>query len=325
MTGVKPRAARVVALSGGIGGSKLVLGLARLLEPGALTAITNTGDDFEHLGLLICPDTDTVFYTLAGIADPDRGWGRADESWRVLDTLGALGGETWFQLGDQDLALHLLRSHSIAQGRPLSAVTAEFCRVAGIAQRVIPMTDQRVRTMIETDAGPLTFQTYFVREKCRPAVREIEYDGAKRATPGPGILEALAGPDLAAIVLCPSNPYLSLDPILAIPGIRRAIADSPAPVIAVSPIVGGEALKGPTAKIMRELGVEPSAHAIARHYGDILDGFVFDERDADEMTLISELGMETATAPTVMATTEDKIALAGKVLALAGRCQDVEA
>lgn len=325
MTGVKPRAPRVVALSGGIGGAKLVLGLARVLEPGALMAVTNSGDDFEHLGLLICPDTDTVFYTLAGLADPDRGWGRADESWRVLETLGALGGETWFQLGDQDLALHLLRSQSVAQGRTLSAVTAELCRAAGIAQRVIPMTDQRVRTMVETDAGPLTFQTYFVREQCRPAVTDIVYDGADRAVPAPGILEALAGPDLAAIVLCPSNPYLSLDPILAIPGMRRAIADSPAPVIAVSPIVGGEALKGPTAKIMRELGVAPSAHSVARHYADILDGFVFDERDADEIALISALGMVASTAPTVMNTTEDKIALASNVLALADRLQGVEA
>ncbi len=325
MTGMKSRAPRVVALSGGIGGAKLVLGLARVLEPGALMAVTNSGDDFEHLGLLICPDTDTVFYTLAGLADPDRGWGRADESWRVLETLGALGGETWFQLGDQDLALHLLRSQSVAQGRTLSAVTADLCRAAGIAQRVIPMTDQRVRTMVETEAGPLTFQTYFVREQCRPAVMDIVYDGADRAVPAPGILEALAGPDLAVIVLCPSNPYLSLDPILAIPGIRRAIADSPAPVIAVSPIVGGEALKGPTAKIMRELGVAPSAHSVARHYADILDGFVFDERDADEIALISALGIVASTAPTVMNTTEDKIALASNVLALADRLQGVEA
>ena len=236
---------RVLALSGGIGGAKLALGLSRVLsDPSSLMVVANPGDDFEHLGLTICPDLDTLIYTLSGLADPARGWGRRDETWTFMAALKALGGETWFQLGDGDLALHVERTRRLRTGECLSAITAHLCRRLGIGARVVPACDQPLRTVVETADGALPFQHYFVRDCCAPVVRGFGYAGAGEARPIPAILEALADPALEAVVLCPSNPYISIDPILAVPGLRQAMVEALAPVIAVSPVVGGRAIKG---------------------------------------------------------------------------------
>lgn len=308
------RAGPVLALCGGVGGAKLALGLARVLPPGQLTVLVNTGDDFEHLGLHVSPDLDTVMYTLAGMANPETGWGRSGETWTFMAALSALGGETWFSLGDGDLATHVERTRRLRSGTPLSEITADFARCLGIATRIVPMSDQPVRTRMRTDAGELPFQVYFVKLGCAPAVRDIAYAGAADTRPPAAFGEALADSDLQAIVICPSNPYLSIRPILAVPGVREALRDSSAPVVAVSPVVGGRAVKGPTAKIMRELGVEVSAAAIADAYGDLLDAFVVDTADAEQAPAIPAPAV---TAPTVMRTLEDREHLARVVLAAA--------
>lgn len=269
--------AGVVALCGGIGGAKLALGLYRVLAPRALSLIVNCGDDFEHLGLRICPDLDTTLYTLAGLAHTERGWGRQDETWAFMDALGSLGGQTWFRLGDKDMALHVERTRRLATGEPLSAIIAEFAARLGVNAAIAPMSDAPVRTRVRTPEGELDFQDYFVRLRCAPRVTAVTFDGAAAAQPSPGASAALAG--ARAIVICPSNPYLSIDPILAVPGMRALLRARAAPVIAVSPIIGGDAVKGPTAKIMRELGVPSTPAAIARHYAGLLDGFVLDARD----------------------------------------------
>ena len=305
---------RCVALSGGVGGAKLALGLARTLPPEELLIVANVGDDFEHLGLRICPDLDTLTYVLAGLDDAERGWGRAGETWSFMAALAALGGETWFNLGDKDLALHVERTRRLAEGQTLSQVTEAVTRRLGIGPRIVPASDDPVRTNVETGDGELPFQHYFVRERCRPAVTGFRYDGAEAAQAHPEALAALSSPGLGAIVICPSNPYVSIDPILAIPGLLRAVEGARAPVIAVSPIVGGKALKGPTAKIMGELGHAPSAEAVARHYGRLLDGFVVDEADESALPAIRALGMAARAAPAVMRTEADKIALARAVL-----------
>jgi LPPG:FO 2-phospho-L-lactate transferase len=307
---------RVVALSGGIGGAKLVLGLSRVLEPADLIVVANTGDDFEHLGLSISPDLDTLMYVLAGLDDPGRGWGRRDETWSFMAALAELGGETWFRLGDRDLAVHVERTRRRAAGERLSAVTADLCRRLGITVRVLPMSDDPVRTRLATPAGLLDFQDYFVRRGCEPVVRDVEYDGANEARPHPDLLAALAAPDLRAVVICPSNPFLSVNPILATGNMRQAIASSPAPVIAVSPIIGGRAVKGPTAKLMREHGLPASAAAVARLYRDLIDGYVVDHADAAASELAS-LGIPITAAPTLMRTLEDRERLARIVLAAA--------
>lgn len=315
-----PAAPTWLALSGGVGGAKLALGLARALDdPSRLTIAANVGDDFEHLGLAICPDIDTLMYTLAGLANPETGWGRAGETATFMAALAALGGETWFHLGDGDLATHVERTRRLRGGETLAAVTAALCARLGIAAAIVPASDDPVRTVVETEVGDLDLQHYFVREACRPAVRGFRYEGAGAATAQPRLLERLADPALAAVVICPSNPYISIDPILAVPALRAAIAASAAPVVAVSPLVGGRALKGPTAKMMAELGVEPAAASIARHYGGLLDGFVIDRADAGEAAAIAATGVETLVAPTVMRDLPDRIALARAVLAFARR------
>jgi LPPG:FO 2-phospho-L-lactate transferase len=305
---------RCVALSGGVGGAKLALGLARILAPDELLIVANVGDDFDHLGLRICPDLDTLTYVLAGLDDTERGWGRAGETWEFMAALAALGGETWFNLGDKDLALHVERTHRLASGETLSQATDAVTRRLGIAPRIVPASDDPVRTIVETRDGTLAFQHYFVRERCRPAVTGFRYDGSDTAQAHPAALAALGADDLLAVVICPSNPYVSINPILAIPALRRAVERAKAPVIAVSPIVGGRALKGPTAKIMGELGHAPSADAAARHYGPLIDGYVLDAADADTVPAIRALGMAAQVAPTVMRTEEDKVALARAVL-----------
>jgi LPPG:FO 2-phospho-L-lactate transferase len=310
------RKTRVVALSGGVGGAKLALGLSRVVPPGDLLVVANTGDDFEHLGLAISPDIDTLMYVLAGLDDTQRGWGRRDETWAFMTALAALGGETWFQLGDSDLATHVERTRRLAAGESLSAITDDFCRRLGIATRIVPMTDDKVRTRLRTTEGWLDFQGYFVRRRCEPIVTELAYDGAQAARAHPDILRALANPDLRAVVICPSNPFISIEPILAVPGMREAVAACAAPVVAVSPIIGGRAVKGPTAKLMAELGMEASATAVARRYGDLLDGYVLDHTDA---ACAGALGIPSAIAHTLMVTLKDREMLAREVLAMADR------
>ena len=304
----------VVALSGGVGGAKLALGLARVLRDGALSVIANTGDDFRHFGLAISPDIDTLVYTLAGLADPVQGWGRRDETWNFMAALAQLGEDTWFRLGDTDLAMHVARTRRLATGEPLSQVTDESRRKFGIATSVLPMTDDSVRTRVRTDGGWLDFQDYFVRERCVPAVRELAYLGAEAAKALPQALAALADPGLRAVIICPSNPYLSIAPILAIPALRAALSQCEAPIVAISPIIGGRAVKGPTAKMMAELGLAPSAREVALHYANLVDVFVVDAIDAG----ISGLpGVRMLSAPTLMTTLEDREQLARVVLAAA--------
>jgi LPPG:FO 2-phospho-L-lactate transferase len=306
----------VLALSGGIGGAKLALGLYRVLPPGALTVVANTGDDFEHLGLSISPDIDTLLYTLAGIDNPDTGWGRSGETWTFMAALETLGGETWFKLGDGDLATHIERTRRLTAGESLSQITDDFRHRLGISARLLPMTDDRVRTRLRTEEGWLDFQDYFVRRRSAPVVRNIIYTGASEARANPDFLAALAADNLEAVVICPSNPFLSIDPILSLPGIKDALRACDAPVVAVSPIIDGKAVKGPTAKIMSELGLPTGAAAVAQHYADILDIYVADEADADE---IAGLGIPVRLTHTLMLTVDDREALARAVLAAVSR------
>ena len=301
----------IVALSGGVGGAKLALGLSRVMQAQDLVVVVNTGDDFEHLGLSISPDIDTVAYTLAGLANRELGWGRHDETWSFMETMDSLGGETWFRLGDRDLALHVERTRRLNNGESLSAVTADLCRRLGIQSRVIPMSDDPVRTRLRTADGWLDFQEYFVRRRCEPVVHELLFQGAGAARPHPEFMAALTDPSLQAIIICPSNPFISVEPILAIPGVRQAMIDSPAPVIAVSPIIAGQAVKGPTAKMMTELGMDPSAGTVAHRYHDLLDGYVIDHADMSEVVSIDA---RVTLAQTLMRTIEDREALARTVL-----------
>ncbi len=297
----------VLALSGGVGGAKLALGLYRVLPPDALTVIANTGDDFEHLGLSISPDLDTLVYTLSGQSNSELGWGRQGETWTFMEALARLGGETWFRLGDGDLATHIERTRRLAAGESLSAITDAFRRRFGVAARLLPMSDDAVRTKLETDQGPLDFQDYFVRLRCEPRVRRLEFCGSKTAQPHPGFLATLADPELRAVVICPSNPFISIDPILSIPGVRDALRGCRAPVVAVSPIIGGKAVKGPTAKMMEELGLPVDATAVARHYRDFLNLYVADETDRGR---VADIDVPTMFAPTLMVTPEDRERLA---------------
>jgi LPPG:FO 2-phospho-L-lactate transferase len=311
-----PNFGKVLALSGGIGGAKLALGLSRVLPPGCLTVVGNTGDDFEHLGLSISPDLDTLLYTLGGVADPVRGWGRCSETWTFMAALEALGGPTWFQLGDGDLATHVERTRRLDAGEPLSAIIDDFRRRLGIASPLVPMSDDPVRTRIRTAAGWIDFQDYFVRQRCMPAVVDIEFSGVERARPQPLVLSALTDPTLRAVVICPSNPLISIEPILAVPGIRPALAACRAPVIAVSPIIGGKAVKGPTAKMISELGGMPDAIGIARRYQDVLDGYVIDTIDAADA---NSLDIAVKVTSTVMGTLQDRENLARAVVEFADR------
>ena len=303
--------ARVLALCGGVGGAKLALGLYRTLSSGRLTVAINTGDDFEHLGLHISPDIDTVTYTLAGLNDTERGWGLAEESWQFMSALRGLGGEAWFQLGDRDLATHVLRTMRMKAGETLSQVTSGFASRLGIDAILIPMSDDSVRTTVQTNEGNLPFQRYFVEHQCKPQVRAIEFEGVLEARPHPKLLDALADPELTAIVICPSNPYLSVDPMLALPGMREALRRAKAPVIAVSPIVGGEAIKGPTAKIMRELDLPVTIRSIADHYKGLIDGLIVDNVDAAEASL---LDVRVGVTGAVMTSLDDRERLARTVV-----------
>ena len=307
-----PGGATYVALSGGVGGSKLSLGLSHLLGA-RLTIIVNTGDDFEHLGLHVSPDVDTTLYTLSGLVNEETGWGRRDESWNFMRAIEALGGPSWFRLGDGDLAMHVDRSRRLLVGETLTEICAHFRASLGVEPQVLPMSDDLVQTLVETDAGTLAFQEYFVRQQCRPRVHAVRFAGASAARAQPLALEALAVPELAGVIICPSNPYLSVDPILAVPGVAEALRTCDAPVIAVTPIIGGKAVKGPTAKIMDELGLAVDAATIVRHYSGLISGFVLDEMDADQE---AGLGVPTLVTNTMMKTLDDKIALAQACIGL---------
>jgi LPPG:FO 2-phospho-L-lactate transferase len=312
----------IVALSGGVGGAKLAHGLRLALPPEELSIIVNTGDDFRHLGLHISPDLDSVMYALAGLSDPVRGWGRREETWGFMEALKGLNGESWFQLGDGDLAMHVERSWRLAQGADLSEVTAHLCRALGIAARVLPMSDDPVRTRVLTSEGWLDFQEYFVHRQCKPAVREFLFAGAETARAQPDALAALERRDLRAIIICPSNPFVSVDPILAVPGLRAAIRRSHAPVVAVTPIIGGKAIKGPAAKMMSELGLDVSGAAVARHYADLIDGFVIDQIDALPEPLPT---VTFFSAPTLMNSSDDRLRLAQAVLQAADTLRETPA
>ena len=301
---------RVTVLTGGVGGAKLTLGLCHAIPAEEVTAIVNTGDDFTHLGLAVSPDIDTLLYTLCGKANPVQGWGRAQETWNFMEAVRSLGGEDWFALGDGDLALHVLRTDRLRRDEALSAVVADFARAWGIRARLLPMSDDTIATRVATDEGELDFQHYFVRRRCQPRVRSIRFAGAQAARAAPGVVEALR--ESRAIVIAPSNPYLSIDPILAVPAIRQALLETHVPVVAVSPIVGGEAVKGPTAKIMREMGLQVTAATVSRHYDELIDGLLIDERDPPVA-----LDVAHARADTLMKTLEDRIRVARAALDLA--------
>jgi LPPG:FO 2-phospho-L-lactate transferase len=303
---------RVTVLTGGVGGAKLVLGLCHAMRAEEVTAIVNTGDDFIHLGLAISPDIDTLLYTLAGKAHAAQGWGREGESWNFMEAVRSLGGQDWFALGDGDLALHVLRTARLRDGNALSAIIADFAIGWRIAAKVLPMSDDAVATRVLTQEGELDFQNYFVKRRCEPAVRAIRFVGSETARPAPRVIEALRDQHCRAILIAPSNPFLSIDPILAVPSIRNALMETTVPIVAVSPIVGGAAVKGPTAKLMRELGLEVSAETVARHYGNLIDGMLIDERDAP-----MALELPQARADTLMKTLDDRIRVACAALDLA--------
>ncbi len=298
---------KIVALAGGVGGAKLAHGLAQILAPEDLTIIVNTGDDFEHLGLTICPDLDTVCYTLAGLANPETGWGRVNESWNMFENIEKLGGPNWFRLGDQDIATHLERTRRLRGGEYLSQITKDFCKAWGIQHTILPMSDSPVRTIVDTDEGELAFQKYFVHRRCEPRVKGFRFDGVEVAEPTVGAKEAIESAD--AIVICPSNPWVSIDPILrVIPKINK-------PVIAVSPILGGKTVKGPAAKMYAELGIEPSALAVAEHYRGLLSGFVLDSIDSQ---LSKQISVRTLVTDTLMNNIADRTRLAMDVLNFVG-------
>ncbi len=312
----------VLAITGGVGGAKLALGLAAELDASQLHVLVNTGDDFQHMGLHISPDIDTLLYTLSGRSNQDQGWGLAGESWNTLAALEQLGGETWFQLGDKDIATHLLRTQALASGSDLLQVTHMLAQRMGIGATVHPMSADPVRTIVCTDRGELPFQHYFVRHQCQPSVTGFRFEGVKTARPNAAIMQLLAENCFSAIVICPSNPFVSVDPILQLPGLWQALCTASAPVIAVSPIVAGMALKGPAAKMMAELKLPVSALAVAKyyseHYPDLVSGFVVDDSDSNLASAIANTGMDVAVTNTVMRSVEDKQALARFVLELAG-------
>ena len=316
MSGASSHAPGVVVFSGGIGGAKLALGLSRVLPPGDLGIVANVGDDFTHLGLAISPDIDTLVYTLADLADPARGWGRRDETWSFMTALELLGGPAWFRLGDADLAMHVERTRRLAAGESLGAITDALRRRLGVTASVWPATDDRLRTRVRTGEGWLAFQDYFVARRCEPVVEALEYEGASAAEPYPELIATLQSPSLRAAIIAPSNPLLSIEPMLAMPALRAALRACRAPVIAVSPIVAGAAVKGPTAKMLRELGRSVDALEAARRYADVLDGYVLDERDA-ALAADGPGGLRVAMAATLMESTASKEALARACLSLA--------
>jgi LPPG:FO 2-phospho-L-lactate transferase len=306
---------KIAALAGGVGGAKLAHGLAQILKPEELTIIVNTGDDFEHYGLYICPDLDTVCYTLAGLANPETGWGRADESWNAFENFSNLGGPDWFRLGDKDLGTHLERTRRLKAGDSLSQITQDFCNSWGIQHTVLPMSDQPVRTIVDTDEGELAFQEYFVQRRCEPKVKGFRFEGAEEAEPTSRAREAVESAD--AIVVCPSNPWVSVDPILKTLTPSLSLSGRGG-IVAVSPIIGGEAVKGPAAKMYRELGIEPSALAAANHYRAVVTHFVMDNIDSQLIESVRGLNMQVFVTNTLMKSHVDRKRLASEVLHFIG-------
>jgi LPPG:FO 2-phospho-L-lactate transferase len=303
---------KIVALAGGVGGAKLADGLAQVCSSGDLTVVVNTGDDFHHWGLKVCPDLDTICYTLAGMANPETGWGRIDETWNVLGEISRLKGIDWFRIGDHDLATHIERSERLAAGESLSQVTKAFCAIWGVKSNVLPMTDDPVATIVHTkDREDLSFQEYFVHRRCEPEVTGFTFAGVEFSRPTDGVLEAIE--EAGAIVFSPSNPWVSLDPILSVPGILPAIRRKQV-VVSVSPLVGGVALKGPAAKMFQELGIKPSAWAVASHYRGTISHFVLDTSDSSLAADISNLGIKNHITDIVMKSSEDRRRLAADVL-----------
>ncbi|MEK9721863.1 MAG: 2-phospho-L-lactate transferase [Rhodospirillaceae bacterium] len=309
----------ILALAGGVGGAKLAHGLARVLDPSGLVIAVNTADDFRHLGLHISPDLDSVMYKLAGLNDEVRGWGQRDETWQFMEMLGRLGGEDWFNLGDRDLAIHMVRTRRLMAGESLTEATAGLCRTLGIEHVIAPMSDDPVATMIETDDGVLPFQHWFVRLRCEPPVCGVSFEGAAEARPSPPVAAALARDDLEAIVLCPSNPFVSIDPVAAVPGIGEALAGRKVPLVAVSPIIGGAAVKGPAADMMAQRGLPVSPVGVARYYDGRIDGLVIDEADAKLAADVEREGVKTLVTATLMKTADDEARLAEETLAFACR------
>jgi len=308
---------KFIAVSGGVGGAKLALGLEKIIQSEDLMVIGNVGDDFRHFGLHISPDIDTLLYTLSGKSDIEKGWGLANETWEFMSAMKELGGDIWFQLGDRDLATHVERTRRLKHGESLSEITDYFRRTFGIGATIIPATDDQLRTIVETDIGVLNFQEYFVRERCNPRIQNLHFQGSESAYPQKELTKALGSTELQSIIFCPSNPLLSIDPILSIQGLKKAFADSGAKIVAVTPIVGGAAIKGPAAKNLRELGYPVSATTVAKHYQGLIHGFVLDKRDREETKQIEKLGISVLVAETIMNDLETKIQLAEKTLQFA--------
>ncbi len=300
----------IVALAGGVGGARFADGLAQVLHPEQLTIIVNTGDDFLHFGLRISPDLDTVCYTLAGIENPAAGWGRKEESWRVFNILKSMGLPDWFQLGDTDLATHLYRTYKLSQGLTLSTITSDVCRLLDVKVIILPMSDDIIQTWVYTDEGDLEFQEYFVHRQSKPAVKGFKFTGIEKSHPAPGVIEAIDQCD--AVILCPSNPWVSIDPILNIPGIKPAVLMHP--VYAISPIIGNKTVKGPAAKMFSELGIDPSALAVAQHYHELLDCLVIDNRDESLAKEINGLDIQTVITDIVMHDRADRGRLACELI-----------
>jgi len=313
----------VLALSGGVGGAKLAVGLLHVLPPDTLSIIANTGDDFDHLGLHVSPDVDTLLYALSGRDDPVRGWGRLNETWHFMEALEETGEETWFRLGDRDLATHVVRMLRLSRGETLTQVTASFAHRFGISAAILPMSDDRVRTRLQTSEGWMDFQPWFVGCRAEPSILSIHFDGADSARLPIAIGQLVRNAKLRAIVICPSNPLISIDPILSVSALRAALIASNAPVIAVCPLIGGRALKGPTAKMMADLGIEPGVPAIIAHYGDLIDGIIVDEEDAEYAENRSTPVVKVA--PIVMSTLADRCRVAEAALTLADEIARVDA
>ena len=304
---------KIVALCGGVGGSKLALGLNEILDQKNLSIITNTGDDFLYLGFYICPDIDTVIYTLAGINNPENGWGRKNETWKTLDVLKELGADTWFKLGDKDLAVHLFRSKEKRNGILLTTITRKISNKFGLRTNILPMSNHMVHTTLDTNIGEISFQDYFVRRKCEPVVKNIIFK-SKKPVATDAVNRAFKAQDLNGLVICPSNPYLSIDPILSIPRIKKLIQNLKKPRIAISPIVDGDSIKGPTSKIMQEMGIEVSSASIAKHYQGLIDGIIIDQSDEAQVNNIEKMGIQVKLANIIVKTKTEKNKLAQESL-----------
>ena len=300
----------IVALAGGVGGAKLADGLAQVLRPEQLTIIVNTADDFTYLGLRISPDLDTVCYTLAGMANAATGWGRSNDTWNVFTTIKQMGFPSWFQIGDSDFATHLVRSMRYKEGWKLSQITEDFCKLWGVKVKVIPMSDEAIQTWVRTEGGDLEFQEYFVHQRCEPVVRGFYFDGIDHSKPAIGVLEAIENCD--AVIICPSNPWVSIDPILAVPNISRVLGSKI--VIAVSPIIGDKTVKGPAAKMFTELGIQPSARAVAQHYNKLIHTLFVDNSDHAEVMEINQLGIHASLTNILMRDQADRVRLAQEIL-----------